>query len=108
MRSIGFSLFFATACLAATPALAGNAKLVWNDLDLGTEAGRAELDSRIEAAAQQVCAPEAVTGSRLAPSNPSARCLLDARDEIRAQLAARTKADPSRFAASGGSGAEAR
>jgi UrcA family protein len=95
MRTFGFSLArsfaLAAACLAASPVLAADAKLVLRDLDLASDAGRAELDRRIEAAAQQVCAPEAVTGSRIAARKPSRSCLAEARDVMTAQIAEKTE-----------------
>lgn len=91
MRTIASAFTLAAACLAATPALAGDAKLHWKDLDLATEAGRAELDRRIDVAARTVCAPEAVTGSRLARSRPSAACLAEARSHMSAQVAAKSE-----------------
>lgn len=89
MRYIKFSLALAAACLATNPALAADAKLAWGDLDLATEAGKAELDHRIEAAARQVCAPQAVTGSRIVRRNAPASCLAEARSTLAAQVAAR-------------------
>lgn len=83
------SLAIAASILAATPALAADAKLVWKDLDLTTDAGKAELDSRIDAAATQVCSAEAVTGTRIA-RGASPACLAEARDAIKARIAAKT------------------
>lgn len=83
------SLAIAASILAATPALAADAKLVWKDLDLTTDAGKAELDSRIDAAAMQVCSPGAITGSRIS-RGASATCLADARNAMKAQIAAKT------------------
>lgn len=105
MRTILFSLGIAAACLAANPALAGEVKLAWKDLDLTTAAGKAELDSRIDAAAEQACTSEPATGSRLTHATPG--CIADARQAITAQVTA--KLGGSRFAASsGGASAEAR
>jgi len=99
MANTGFTFALAAACMmAAPPAFAADAKLGWSDLDLTTAAGKAELDRRIDAAAQQVCAPEAVTGSRIAPRSPSASCLADAHQAIAEQVAARM--DHNRVAAS--------
>jgi UrcA family protein len=99
MRHFKLTLALAIACASATPALAADARLGWSDLDLATAAGKAELDRRIEAAAQQVCAPEAVTGSRIMPRSASASCLADARNAITAQVQARLD-DHSRMASS--------
>lgn len=89
MRHFALTLAIAIAAASATPALAADARLAWNDLDLSTPAGKAELDSRIEAAAQQVCMPEAVTGSRIVRRNAAPSCLADARSAIAAQVQAR-------------------
>lgn len=106
MRNILFSLGIAAACLAANPALAGEAKLAWNDLDLTTAAGKAELDTRIEAAAQRVCTSGPVTGSMIG-HRATPRCLADARDAIKAQVTA--KLGTGQLAANaGGANAEAR
>lgn len=105
MRTILFSLGIAAACLAANPALAGEVKLAWKDLDLTTAAGKAELDSRIDAAAEQACTSDPATGSRLTRATPG--CIADARHAIIAQIAPRLGG--SRFAAtSGGAKGEAR
>jgi UrcA family protein len=90
MKTIALACALAAAVAAGTPALAGEAKLTWKDLDLATPGGRSELDRRIEAAAQQVCAPEAMTGSRLAARGAAPGCLAEARETIAAQVAART------------------
>lgn len=83
------SLALAATVLAATPALAADAKLTWKDLDLNTDAGKAELGRRIDAAAAQVCTTEPVTGSRLAHRATSS-CLAEARAVITERIAAKT------------------
>lgn len=78
-----------TLTLAAAPAaMAKDAQVTWRGLDLQTEAGQAELASRVEAAAVHVCDTGPITGSRI-DRGPSAQCLADARSQIRAQLSAR-------------------
>ncbi len=100
----------AAAAIAAisfsSAALAANPTLTWADLDLSTDAGKAELDGRVDAAAREICAPQPVTGSRIVRSAPSPRCLSDARTEIRSQIAARmerTRLAKESGAAKGGS-----
>ena len=83
------SLAIAATVLAATPAFAADARLTWKDLDLSTDAGKAELDNRIEAAAQQVCTREAVTGTRITRGATSS-CLADARKAMTTLIAAKT------------------
>jgi len=100
MKTILLTLAIAAGCLAAKPALAGEAKLAWNDLDLTTAAGKAELDHRIEVAAQAVCTSGPVTGSMIG-HRATPRCLAEARGAIAAQVNA--KLGQSRMAASVGS-----
>lgn len=88
MRIIAFPLAFALIGLTVAPAWASQAKVVWNDLDLTSAAGKTELDRRIDAAAREICTPEAATGSRLA-KQPSHQCLAETRGMIEAKLAAR-------------------
>lgn len=75
----------AAATLTAAPANAAAAALSWEDLDLATAAGRAELNDRIDATAREACRGEMVTGSYIRGA-PTARCLADARAQIRAKL----------------------
>lgn len=112
MRTIGLVLaaFAATTLtLAAAPAaMAADGQVSWKGLDLTTDAGRAELDSRIETAATQICDTGAMTGSRV-DRGPSRTCLADARSAIRSQLAKKLPATAFAAApAAGGSNSEAR
>lgn len=95
MRNFGFLLAAAAATtltfVAAPAAFAADGTVTWKGLDLTTDAGRTELDSRITKAANAICVSGPVTGSRL-NRNPSASCLAEARTEIRAQLAKRLPA----------------
>lgn len=105
MRNIALTLTIAAACLSATPALAGDARIAWNDLDLTTPAGRAELDRRVEVAAHELCTHDPVTGT-LISKLPTKACLAEAHELIEKRLAARI--GPERFAAATGGAAEAR
>ncbi len=111
MRTFGFMLAAAAASaltLAAAPAaMAADGQVSWKGLDLTTDAGRAELDSRIDTAASEICAPGMVTGSRLA-QRPSRTCLADAQTEIRAQLAKKLPAAAFAMAPGGNKNSEAR
>lgn len=106
MRTIGLMLAAAAATaltLAAAPAaMAADGSVSWKGLDLTTDAGRAELDSRIDTAAQEICTVGPVTGSRLT-RRPSSSCLADAQTEIRAQLAKKLPAIALASAPAGGS-----
>jgi UrcA family protein len=78
--------------LAVAPvAMAADGQVSWKGLDLTTDAGRTELDGRIDTAAHEICNTGAMTGSRV-DHGPSRTCLADARTEIRAQLAKRLPA----------------
>lgn len=63
----------------------------YRDLDLTTEAGRTELDRRLDSAAREVCGmDEAHVGSRI-KSSESRRCYRDARRQLADQVAALTE-----------------
>ena len=82
----------AAALLSLSPAAYAAAPSVsWKDLDLTTDAGKAELDSRITVAAQTICTSQITTGTHLR-ARPSARCVADASDQIKARIAAREQA----------------
>ena len=93
-------LTVALAALCALPALAANVEtqqrgVQYKDLDLSTEAGRKELDRRLDAAAREVCGmDENHVGSRLAPTE-SRECYREARDRLDERIAALTKAEKS-------------
>ena len=94
MRTFAFITAAAAATvltLSAPAAFAADGRVTWKGLDLATDAGRAELDKRIGAAAEAICTTGPITGSRLT-SAPSVRCLADARTEIVAQLSKRLPA----------------
>lgn len=95
----------AALALAATAALpqiatAATAKLEWKDLDLSSEAGRTELDRRVDAAAIRACTFEPNTGSRVAKA-PKASCVSDAKSQIMSKLAARLPENPALASAGG-------
>ena len=106
MRNIAFALALAATGLVASPALAGDARIAWNDLDLTTESGKAELNRRIDLAAQELCAPRTVTGSIIARKAP-ASCLEEARSLIAAKIEAKTDKSSQFAAASPAGGAAA-
>jgi UrcA family protein len=95
MKTITLTIALAAAALAVTPALAGEAKLGWKDLDLATDAGKAELDRRIETVAVQACAPKTSTGTILT-QRTNASCLEQARQAIKAQVSAKIAANGSK------------
>jgi UrcA family protein len=80
----------ASALMAASPALAGAAALRIGDLDLTSEAGKAELARRIDVAVREACPEETVTGTRLADRSSRDECVSEARKQIEAFVARRT------------------
>ena len=95
MKNFAITIALAAAALAGTPALAGEAKLGWKDLDLTTEAGKTELDRRIEVVAVQACSPKTSTGTILT-QRTNAACLDQARAAIKAQVSAKIAANGSK------------
>lgn len=76
--------------VAAQPALAEAVAVTYQDLDLGTEQGRQELDNRIDSAAKKVCGYDEVrTGSRTI-SKDARNCYNQARKELQERIAALT------------------
>lgn len=76
---------FATV-LAVPAAHAATAAVEYGDLDLGSSAGQAKLDSRITKAARKICS-EAVTGSHIAAVD--AACMSKVRSQVERQVASR-------------------
>jgi UrcA family protein len=82
----------AAALIPASPAYAGAAALRIGDLDLTSEAGKAELERRISTAVRQACPEETSTGTRISDRASQEQCEADARKQIEAHLARRTRA----------------
>lgn len=82
---------FAPALAFGLAAEAGAAGVAfrYNDLDLGTEAGRAELEKRIDSAMRAACPDETITGSRITVSGARAECMAEVRRQINARMASR-------------------
>ena len=93
MRIRSITLALAAAAALAAPAVATaatkqeNTKGVqYKDLDLATEAGQKALESRMDAAAREVCGLDDVrTGTRIA-SREARECYKSARAQIGEQL----------------------
>lgn len=76
------------ALLAAQPVLAETAAITFDDLDLKTAEGKAELDRRVEKAAKEICGyNEAAIGSRMA-SREAQMCMKDTQKQIKKSVAA--------------------
>lgn len=91
--AMAFTALSASLMAMATPALANTAGLSFEELDLSSEAGRAELNARIERTVRQACTVVEATGSRIPNTRATRECMADARRQIDEQLerrAART------------------
>ncbi|MGE3690666.1 MAG: UrcA family protein [Novosphingobium sp.] len=88
MKKMHFAAALAAIALplAAMPAHAETAQLRYDDLDLATEAGKAELSRRIDTVAQKACPLESITGSRIQLRDEQARCMADVRRQIASKL----------------------
>lgn len=88
-------MFFSAALAAglsiaafAPAAMAGTAQIHLNDLDLSTDAGKAELNNRIEKAAVSVCSRQIGTGTMF-KQRVSRSCVNETRAQLEQQIAAR-------------------
>lgn len=95
MTKILFSAVTASALAAAAVfyapvALAGeSAALQYSDLDLSTEAGKAELSKRIDVAARKACRTAPSTGSRIESRDGLDECMANVRQQVETRLATR-------------------
>lgn len=72
----------------ATPALARDVTVKYDDLALSTPAGQRVLDQRIHAAARKACDADATaTGTRIKNSD-ARRCMEEAKRQVKRQIAA--------------------
>lgn len=77
----------ASAALSITAIAATNAEVRIGDLDLSTEAGRAELSRRVDIAASKVCRPEAITGSHIAHRSQIDQCKAELQRQVESRVA---------------------
>lgn len=84
------ALFAAAISIVPAAAMAADAAVRVGDLDLSSDAGRAELSARVDRAAHAVCSSRISTGTILR-SRVSQECLTDARRSIEQQIARRTE-----------------
>jgi UrcA family protein len=83
------------ASSAVTPALAGETEKMtihvqYNDLNLATPEGQAQLDRRLEKAVRTVCRTRSHNGGSRILSLDAKACLAKARADVRQQVAAIT------------------
>jgi UrcA family protein len=92
MKLRTFALAVAAATVVAVPAAAevadkNVAAVQYRDLDLATDAGREELERRLDKAARDVCGmSDVVTGSRIR-SREARQCYAQARSQMTEQFA---------------------
>lgn len=84
------ALFAAAIGMVPAAAMAADTAVRVGDLDLSSDAGRAELSARVDRAARAVCSSKISTGTILR-NRISQECLTDARRSIEQQLARRTE-----------------
>jgi UrcA family protein len=75
-------LSLSPATYAAAPSVS------WKDLDLSTDAGKAELDNRVRTVAQTICTSQVTTGTIITRA-PAASCVTAASEQIKARISAR-------------------
>jgi UrcA family protein len=85
------SALAASLLASSLPASAQAAALRIGDLDLTSEAGKAELARRVELAVRQACPGEEVTGTRMGNKGAQQACEAEARGQIEAHVARRMK-----------------
>lgn len=92
MKRTAIALMASIGLLAAAqPALAESVAVTFKDLDLSTNAGREELDRRINSAAREACGfNEERTGSRMVTQD-ARDCYKDARKQIENRVAMLTQ-----------------
>jgi len=78
------------AALIAQPALADTVGIQYKDLDLSTEAGQKELDSRIDTAARKACGFKDKSVSSRIATREARDCLADAKKQLATHIAALT------------------
>ena len=85
-RPLAAAAMAAAALSLAPAAFADTAQVRHADLDLATAAGRAELNRRIDKAAQRVCAEAPRTGSRIVNRAEMRECIAYVRGQVQARL----------------------
>lgn len=90
LSALTASALAAAAASFAPVAVAGEtAALDYSDLDLSTEAGKAELSKRIDVTARKACRTQPNTGTRIESKNGLDACMADVRRQVETRLATR-------------------
>lgn len=92
MTRATFRIMLAAALVSGTASALGAQGVAfrYKDLDLSTDAGKAELEKRIAAVVRQACPDDTVTGSRIAVAGAREQCTADVRRQIMSRIEART------------------
>ena len=89
IKTFSAGMVFAGAFMLSASASANDVQLRFGDLDLGSEAGRIELQARIARTAQALCAGQVQTGTILGRQNQS-HCRAETRARLAEQVTRRT------------------
>jgi UrcA family protein len=90
LSALTASALAAAAVSFAPVAIAGEtAALEYNDLDLSTDAGKAELSKRIDVTARKACRAQPSTGSRIQSNEGLDECMANVRKQVETRLAAK-------------------
>jgi UrcA family protein len=89
---MGFRTFILAAALLAAPAAAFAAapsvELKYDDLDLATTKGMAELNKRVDDAARQVCSADSIKTGTILRSKAENECYRETREKLQERVAA--------------------
>jgi UrcA family protein len=78
----------AAMMIVPATAFAGSIELKYDDLDLSTPQGMAQLDKRVDRAAKEVCTNRQVTTGTIRQSTVDQKCYKEALAKLQGQLAA--------------------
>lgn len=78
----------AAMMMVPASAFASTVELKYDDLDLSTPQGMAQLDKRVDRAAKQVCTSHQITTGSIRSTNVDQKCYKEALAKLKDQLAA--------------------
>ncbi len=79
---------FAAAAMPAAAASNGQVSVSYDDLDLSTAKGQAELAKRVDEAARQVCSANSIKTGTILRSKAEKECYRDTREKLQDRVAA--------------------
>lgn len=92
-RPIAFAALAAASLGLSATAHAESVEVRFADLDLTTDAGRAELAQRVNRAANRACSDTRDTGTNIVNRAAIEACRASVRDQVNARIARRTAAE---------------